>query len=775
MSGEKPKVLIVIDDASETVNETSRLNPCLSILTRLAAITFCILPLWVVAQPVVPAFDRFPNDTPAAQIAGGEALINELNCIACHATDQQQSNRFESRPAPVLFTTQNSTSAGWLKRWLDDPHNLKPGTIMPDLLHGLDQKAKAHAVDALRHYLMSLTPPLGEQAVFIGDPNKGKKLYQTIGCAQCHSPDAKDNGMDLPLGELHQKYTQAQLIQFLLNPLHSRPAGRMPRVPMAQQEAEHLTIFLLNRGPLRKDAIQAKGSDSLKLREEGKVLYQKLRCSNCHSTRDSNVLPNVSKSLSKLELTQGCLSARPPKEAPHFHLNAKQTAAITAALKAKPGPLTVQERTHHRMRQLNCTACHTRDGLGKPDPTRDPLFTSTGNDLGDEGRLPPILTGVGAKLTEPALHNVLRGQDVMRPYMTTRMPDFGEAHAKFLVRHLVATDARANVKPTPRDGQENNVGRNQYGRELMGIKGLNCITCHQLGGHKSLGIQAIDLAHSPNRLRPEWFRDYLINPAHFRPGTRMPSFWPNGKAVSPIFGRNTERQIDSIWVYLNEFKQTRLPEGLEKKGGFELKPDKRPIVFRTFMEDVGTHAIAIGYPAGIHAAFDSEQVRWALMWRGKFLDAESTWDDRFTPLTPPLGKSVVTLGSGPAVALLKNLKQPWPKDGLKMQGYRLAKDGTPILLYSHGTTTITDSLTPRGKGMRRQMEFTGTKSDLWVRLATAKVFLNDKPGIWSTDSKLSIIAPTAQFRRIGEISELIAPVKFDESGKATIEMEWHWQ
>jgi len=775
MSQEKPKVLIIIGDASETVNKTSRRNLCHSIVTRLAAITFCIAPLWVVAQPVVPGFDGFPHDTPAARIAGGEALINELNCIACHATDKQQSNRFDSRPAPVLFTTHNSTSAGWLKRWLDDPHNLKPGTIMPDLLHGLDQKDKAHAVDALRHYLMSLTPPLGEQAVFIGDPNKGKKLYQTIGCAQCHSPDAKDNGRDLPLGELHQKYTQAQLIQFLLNPMHSRPAGRMPRVPMTQQEAEHITIFLLSRGPLRKDTILAKGPDALKLRKEGKVLYQKLRCANCHSTRDSNVLPNLSKSLAKLELSQGCLSAKPPKEAPHFHLNAKQTKAITAALRAKPRALTVQERTHHRMRQLNCTACHTRDGLGKPDPARDPLFTTTGNDLGDEGRLPPLLTGVGAKLTEPALYNVLRGEDVMRPYMTTRMPDFGEAHAKFLVRHLVDADARPNVKPTPRDGQENKVGRNQYGRELMGIKGLNCITCHQLGGHKSLGIQAMDLAHSPNRLRPEWFRDYLINPANFRPGTRMPSFWPDGKAVSPIFGRNTERQIDSLWVYLNEFEQTRLPEGLEKKGGFELKPDKRPIVFRTFMEGAGTHAIAIGYPAGIHAAFDSEQVRWALMWRGKFLDAESTWDDRFTPLTSPLGESVVTLGSGPAVALLKNLKQPWPKDSLQMQGYRLAKDGTPTLLYSHGTTKITDTLTPKGKGMRRRMEFAGTMSDLWVRLATAKVLLNEKPGIWSTDSKLSVIAPTAQFRKIGEISELIAPVKFDDSGKAIIEIEWHWQ
>ena len=202
----------------------------------------------------------------------------------------------------------------------------------------------------------------------------------------------------------------------------------------------------------------------------------------------------------------------------------------------------------------------------------------------------------------------------MRPYLATRMPDFGEAHAKQLTQLLTAADARADVKPTPRHGSENKVGRNKYGRDLMGVKGLNCITCHQLAGHKSLGIQALDLASSPARLRPEWFRDYLINPAAFRPGTRMPSFWPEGKAISPILGRNTERQIDSLWVYLNELEQTRLPEGLEKKGGFELKPDKRPIVFRTFMEAAGTHAIAIGFPVGIHSAFDSEAVGWTTLW-----------------------------------------------------------------------------------------------------------------------------------------------------------------
>ena len=80
---------------------------------------------------------------------------------------------------------------------------------------------------------------------------------------------------------------------------------------------------------------------------------------------------------------------------------------------------------------------------------------------------------MGAKLTDAALLKVLRGEGTVRPYMSTRMPDFGEAHAKFLTRHLAATDVRANVKPTPRDGEENKVGRNKYGRELMGVKGLN--------------------------------------------------------------------------------------------------------------------------------------------------------------------------------------------------------------------------------------------------------------------------------------------------------------
>ncbi|MBC8325266.1 MAG: c-type cytochrome [Verrucomicrobia subdivision 3 bacterium] len=745
-------------------------------MIRGAFIIAICLPLFAVAQPVVPGFDRFPRDTPAAQIAAGEVLITELNCVACHAADEGQAHRFQRRPAPTLFTTHNPGSAGWLRHWLLDPQKLKPGTLMPDLLHGLDKENKPQAVDALRHYLVTLNPVTGPEAAMIGDGHKGKQLYRTLGCAQCHAPDALDNKQDIPLGNVRYKYGHAHLIKFLRDPLHSRPAGRMPRTPMSEEEAAHLSVYLRQRsGPLDMYGL-ARGPAALKLRAEGKQLVQTLRCANCHQMpkqKDQPAQLNFSKPLSELNPTRGCLAPQPVAAVPQFHLNAAQRTAITAALRAKDVAPSLTTHVHRELRLFNCTACHDRKAFGGPNPQRDNLFHSLGEDLGDEGRLPPTLTGVGAKLTESALHKVLRGEGAVRPYLATRMPDFGEANAKRLTQILTAADARANVKPTPRHGTENKVGRNKYGRDLMGVQGLNCITCHQLAGHKSLGIQALDLAHAPSRLRPEWFRDYLINPAAFRPGTRMPSFWPEGKAVSKIFGSNTERQIDSIWVYLNELEQTRLPEGLEKKGGFELKPDKQPIVFRTFMEGAGTHAIAIGFPAGVHAAFDSEAVGWTTLWRGKFLDAESTWDDRFTPLAKPLGTDLIKLPSGPAVAVYQDGK-PWPKGELQFRGYRLAKNGTPTFLYRHGKIEITDTLTPQGKGMQRRMEFTGGEGELAVRLAVGEDFQTKKLGQWIVDKHFTVITPTVKMRTVGKQMELHAPVKLKANGKTVLEVELQW-
>ena len=253
-------------------------------------------------------------------------------------------------------------------------------------------------------------------------------------------------------------------------------------------------------------------------------------------------------------------------------------------------------------------------------------------DLGDEGRLPPTLTGVGYKLTREAIERIVSGSGAVRPYMATRMPSFGNDHATLLAHLFDEVDA-----PTDRPTFEQ-AGRHAWGRELIGGDGLSCITCHNLKGRKSLGIPAIDLATSPRRLRREWFHEYLLSPLRFRPGTRMPSFWPDGDAATKsIAGGDTHRQIESLWIYLRDIDTEPLPIGLADPNAYELTPTDQPIVFRTFMQDAGFHAIAVGYPLGVHSVFDAEQVRWAYAWTGRFLDAGGKWDDRMCPPTMPLG------------------------------------------------------------------------------------------------------------------------------------------
>ena len=688
----------------------------------------------------------------ADDAAVGQALIANAGCTHCHDDDSQPS------PAPVLFTQR--PRATWLKRWLAAPHETEPGTLMPDLLAGFSPRKREKSAEALLHYLMSQAPDAHPAPTQTGDAARGEALFKTIGCAACHGADYRPEF-------LNEKQSAATLAAFLFDPLTARPSGRMPRVPMTRQEASDLAAHLLGKRPAEASPRLRRGLVGWHLRVRGKSQFASLGCTHCHSPGKHR--PSVPALKQLAGKHNGCLSAEPIAGIPFYNFSDVQRNAIGSVL-ARPA----LAKAHARMLALNCVACHSREALGGPATASDALFLSTANDLGDEGRLPPSLTGVGAKLTESALRKVLRGDGAIRPHMTTRMPDFGEANAAFLSSHLAAADARADVRPTPDHGRENQVGRSMYGRELIGTKGLGCVVCHRLGGHKSLGIQGTDLAHAPGRLRPEWFRDYLIAPPKFRPGTRMPSFWPDGKATSNVLGGNTERQIDSLWVYLKELDQARLPVGLENKGSFELVPSDESIVFRTFMESAGPHAVAVGFPAGAHAAFDAAQVRWALLWRGKFLNAESTWDDRFTPLAKPLGSPVATLPSGPSVAVLADLQQPWPSDGLQFRGYRLDADGVPTFLYRLGQAEIADRLTPMVDGFRRRMMFSGGQGRLWVRLAVAAQFSGGESGVWVGDDALTTVAPTARVRVIGDRSELLAPVEFDADKNATLEVQWRW-
>src|SRR5207253_2380814 len=101
------------------------------------------------------------------------------------------------------------------------------------------------------------------------------------------------------------------------------------------------------------------------------------------------------------------------------------------------------------MSSLNCVACHTRDGKGGPTDARLQYFVGIGQaDLGDEGRIPPHLTRVGQKLRREAIIDILEKGLSVRPYMATRMPQFGHN----IIGHMPAlfeNADRAETKSEP--------------------------------------------------------------------------------------------------------------------------------------------------------------------------------------------------------------------------------------------------------------------------------------------------------------------------------------
>jgi hypothetical protein len=296
---------------------------------------------------------------------------------------------------------------------------------------------------------------------------------------------------------------------------------------------------------------------------------------------------------------------------------------------------------------------------------------------------------------------------------------------------LRKADMDPEEKPTPRDGRENEVGRNAWGRALIGAEGLGCIVCHPLNGEPSLGIQSVDLAAAAKRLRPEYFRDLLLDPNRFRPGTRMPSFWPEGRPSRPGFGGSTERQIDSLWVYLKELPQSRLPVGMESDENFIVHVEDRPKVVRTFLKSTGTHGLAIGFPEGAHLGFDALNLRWTLVWSGEFIDAEGIWDDRFTPETEALG----------SVAFIIQKYTPMPVDA-EFLGYRLRGQDSPELRYRVGEQVLIDSIKPLAGNpvqLSRQIKLSkenlnsDENGEIWWEIANGKKIECAGEGSWVVD------------------------------------------
>lgn len=638
----------------------------------------------LVAEPLVTGFERFHAATPTAE--GGRLLYNELGCVNCHGG----VTGLPAPRGPALATVTQRVRSEWLRRFVADPAAVHPGAVMPQVL----ARADARTLDAVEHYLASLRPkaePKGPAKIMHVNGGRGGELFHTMGCVACHAPGqdfvppegapkaAEFTHRSVGLGDLKAKYSLDSLGAFILDPLKVRTDGRMPKVAMERQDAIDIAGYLLafrgSDGRLDEPVVPVVADKTLALAGRQAVLAA--RCAACHDLPEDVAAKPVA--LGKID--GGCLDAE-PVGAPRYALSESQRAALKLFLARKDQVAAPKLAAELTLQALNCVACHERDGQGGPDAARKPYFQGDHN-LGDTGRYPPPLTGVGGKLRPEWLAKVMAGGNRVRPYLKTRMPQYGASTAE-LAKLLGVADARAVLKFAG--------GDDTAGRKLLGTQGgAGCITCHRWGDRPSLGIQGPDISNIASRLQEGWLKEYLINPAGYRPGTLMPSFWPGGKSFNPsILGGDTDKQIAAIYKFAESANGE--PEGFPRNrhGEFEIVPKDRPVVQRAFLDGVGVRAILVGFPTGVHLAYDGDQGGPGLAWKGRFFDAYLTWFSRFPTFEKPLGERVVA----------------WPKPVGRFLGYRLDAHGNPTFLNEQGGVKVEETFEGVAGGLRRIVTWT---------------------------------------------------------------------
>lgn len=652
-----------------------------------------------------------------AALERGERLWRELACATCHVlerlqglagrTDHQHVAGFlrqpaAHRPAVLHDFGLDAAEAGALAAFLLR-QQAKAGVPVPGFayecfeskitsagqpdLTGLQPAARGvvDTIDvaavtrkdhvALRFTATLTVPQSGEWTFTTGSDDSswlwidGRLLVRNEALA----PHRRRSGsMQLDAGPhaLEVLYTEAEGGQSL-EVLWRSPSGHEEVIPASAARADSFAL----QPPAALPAADAAAV------QRGRRAARERRCDACHAIDDADyhALPVPPQSRPLAALAKRSAAGDCPQQ--------RGAAGLLGAVDLAAGPAsTPAQQLTLALERDGCLRCHARDGRGGLPPAVQQGLTEV-EDLGDEGRLPPDLRGVGHRLRPQWLERVLRGTARARPYLRVRMPALPPELASAYVAWFAAVDGK------PGDDEEPPFAADAIARgaELAGTSGKNCITCHGFAGHRALGPQGMDLALQHERLRPAYFTEWLLQPTAHRPNTRMPTLWLPGDATAAA-------DAAALRVWSSAGAAAPVPPGFAPKGGLLLNPADEPRWHGAFLRGLSARCLAIGTPQRTHYAFDLAHGQLAWLWRGDFLDASGTWSGRAGQLLSPAGTDHVVL---PALRFAAG--QP-----LAVLGWQRLANGHPQFRLGAADVELLDRCAPQwsaaGSELHRRLE-----------------------------------------------------------------------
>lgn len=512
----------------------------------------------------------------ANQLRDGRELFASRHCNACHRTSGVEHAMFElSLAAPDLSAAGANRDAEWLRQWILSPTHFRPGTAMPAVL-GVGPEAERDAAD-ITAFLMDAATERAASPSPKGDAQIGERIYEQQSCLTCHhfQPPGHDDPYDrLSLHYVSQKFPAGALASFLMDPTRHHAGVRMPDFGFDPAESASLEAYLRDQasGKLNTDGVLG---DAVR----GRVLFVDRGCVQCHllEKHQNDLLADrvaVMPPAAKAELGRGCLAeksvGRDSKATiPNYSLTSNERKALQAFLQTDRSSLTrsVESEASQRLFvRLQCIKCHDRDGV---QSQRRLVVAEEGS-----GNLPeaiPQLDWSGEKLTADWLERQFAGQlsYKSRPWLQARMPAFPAYSAAlahgFAAEHGVAAGDHESVPLDP--------DRVRIGEELTRQTGLDCRQCHAIGDQQPRGDEktaialGINFVHIGDRMRPEAYRRFIMDPPRYDVTTRMIKLSADGLTthLKHYFDGDAKQQFDAIWQYIESLPEPSPNPGPEAK------------------------------------------------------------------------------------------------------------------------------------------------------------------------------------------------------------------
>lgn len=538
-------------------------------------------------------------------------IVAESGCFGCH-----DINGFAdySKIGPPLNSLPLKVRPEWVFHWVKNPKDYTPHTRMPNFKLSDDQAAAvtAYLMNIGKESDFKLMSPRGAYAG--GIASEGKKLFETIGCQDCHVAEgftkvreARGTSYDVApeLSKVGSKDNPDWLFDWVRDPRHFNPETRMPNLRLTDPEARNIVAYL---GSLKDKTVE--NTPSLDLNNPDKIakgasVIREYGCFGCHSIKGMEKEGKVSVDLSdfdrklieqmdfgdtrelpenspvdfkadsdgapwvkhtwrawvygKLHNSRLYATERIAQKMPVFAFNDEEiglirtfltsmTKDVPAAKYQMQNDTRLQEISAGRrvIRHYNCMQCHNIEDEGG--------FILAKYDEPSLG--PPMLPeSQGSKVQEQWLYNFLKGPTPIRPWLKIRMPTFGLSDLEIskVTKYFLA---KAHKDLVIRDYASLTVDQKYLANGKKLFDTYQCGKCHpsgpvRLGGETSASDLAPNLAQAHTRLKPDWIIDWLHDPQKLQPGTRMPSFFFEGKGPDEtVYGGNADEQIDALEAYV---------------------------------------------------------------------------------------------------------------------------------------------------------------------------------------------------------------------------------